>query len=204
MVGYIIGINKCKNEDVIVRIITKTKVLSLYRFYGARHSTIGLGYRIDFALQKENVFMDRLRDILHLGNEWMKDYDKFFIWQEFIKLLNKHLFNIQDVDETYFNALSVIERKLIKQDPKRAVIEAYVEILIAEGRLHSNFRCFLCGKKIEDLVCVNRSFLCSCTQCSHKNSIPKTALLDLFNHQKATLLSNEFCEVLYATIKEGL
>ncbi len=48
MQGYIIHITRVKDEDLIVTILTQNVIKTTYRFYGARHSSVHLGYKIDF------------------------------------------------------------------------------------------------------------------------------------------------------------
>ena len=50
MQGYIIDIKPVKDDDLIVSILTENELLTTYRFYGARHSNINIGYKIDFEL----------------------------------------------------------------------------------------------------------------------------------------------------------
>lgn len=51
MQGYIIDIKTVKDDDLIVSILTENHVYTTYRFYGARHSNINVGYKIDFELE---------------------------------------------------------------------------------------------------------------------------------------------------------
>ena len=48
MQGYIINLNRVKDEDLIVTILSKGRLETLYRFYGARHGTINIGFKIDY------------------------------------------------------------------------------------------------------------------------------------------------------------
>ena len=51
MQGYIIDIKPVKDDDLIVTILAENELLTAYRFYGARHQTINIGYKIDFELE---------------------------------------------------------------------------------------------------------------------------------------------------------
>ena len=51
MQGFIINLNKVKEEDLIVTIISKDNLQTLYRFYGARHGTINIGFKIDYEIE---------------------------------------------------------------------------------------------------------------------------------------------------------
>lgn len=48
MQGYILSMQKTRNEDMIVKILTPMYIKTLYRFYGTRHSIINIGRKIDF------------------------------------------------------------------------------------------------------------------------------------------------------------
>ncbi len=51
MQGYILDVKPVKDDDLIVTILTPTRVYTTYRFYGARHSNINVGYKIDFEIE---------------------------------------------------------------------------------------------------------------------------------------------------------
>ena len=59
----------------------------------------------------------------------------------------------------YFDSLLNLCKNLHQRDAKRAIIEHYVSLLEKEGRLHKDFNCFLCEKKVENRVAFARSFL---------------------------------------------
>ena len=42
MQGFIVNLNKVKEEDLIVTIVSRNSLDTLYRFYGARHGVINL------------------------------------------------------------------------------------------------------------------------------------------------------------------
>jgi len=205
VVGYIISINKCKDEDLIVRVLTASKIYTLYRFYGARHSTINLGYKIDFNTEKQGVYMPRLRNILHLGYDWLFDAKKVFFWQEFIKLLSKHLFDVEEIGCGYFEALENLAKKIKTQDAQRAIIETYTKILELEGRLNSGLKCFICNQKINEQIGLNRAFLPSHPNCTPSNVyLAQNEVKDLFENKKTIFLSDELCSKLFKLIKQGL
>jgi hypothetical protein len=54
MQGFIVNINRVKEEDLIVSILTKDKLHTLYRFYGARHGSINIGFKIDFEIEQSS------------------------------------------------------------------------------------------------------------------------------------------------------
>jgi len=87
MQGYIINFNPVKDEDLIVTVLTKESVLTLYRFYGARHSHINLGYKIDFEAKSSiKSTIPQLSGVLHLASKWNLEHARMFIWQPFVKL----------------------------------------------------------------------------------------------------------------------
>jgi len=105
MQGYILNTVKVKDEDLIVSILTKESHLKAYRFYGTRHPNINIGYKIDFELETNyKSKLPRLKDVINLGFSWIVDFKKMVLWQNFIKLLYKHLFDIEKVDK--FNVKS--------------------------------------------------------------------------------------------------
>ncbi|MDR2342280.1 MAG: recombination protein RecO, partial [Campylobacteraceae bacterium] len=161
MQGFIININKVRDEDLIVSILTADKLKTTYRFYGARHSTINLGYLIDFETQmstKSNML--QLRNVIHLAYSWNLDRDRFYFWQQFVKLFYGHLRDIENLDSFYFELLMDCTKKWQKQNPKRVIVEAYLRLLEHEGRLHLLDECFLCEEKItDDEISLARAFL---------------------------------------------
>ena len=98
MQGFILHTQKVKDEDLIVYILSPKMLIKAYRFYGLRHSSILTGYKIDFALEENPSFLPRLKDVLHLGFLWIMQRDKMLIWQEFIRLLYKHLKDVEELD----------------------------------------------------------------------------------------------------------
>ncbi|MDR1285938.1 MAG: recombination protein RecO [Campylobacteraceae bacterium] len=205
MQGFIININKVRDEDLIVSILTKDKLKTAYRFYGARHSTINLGYLIDFETQisvKSNIA--QLRNIIHLAHSWNLDMDRFYFWQQFVKLFYGHLKDIENLDDFYFELLVNCAKKWQKQNPKRVIVEAYLELLFYEGRLHSLEECFLCEEKItSDEVALARAFLPAHTECIHNKGLKMPKLKKLFSTKQTILLDDDEVEYLYMVTQEG-
>ena len=83
MQGYILRVQKVRDEDLLVFVLTPNLLVKSYRFFGARHSNIMTGYKIDFELEQEAKFLPKLRSILHLGFKWLLERDKLIIWQQF-------------------------------------------------------------------------------------------------------------------------
>ncbi len=205
MQGYIIKITPCKEEDLIVHILTKDSVLSAYRFYGARHSTINLGYKIDCELiysVKSNL--PQLRNILHLANSWQYHHEKMMSWQRFVILFYDHLKGVQEVDEFYFLLLDEVCERLDKQNAKRLQVEAYVKLLSHEGRLCDEMSCFLCEEKIENNIALARGFLPCHASCIHSKPMDFDSINYLFRHQSTLMLDDELVKRLWQVMMEGL
>ncbi len=204
MQGYIININRARDEDLIVTILSQNRKYTTYRFYGARHSTINLGYKIDFELQhsyKSNIA--QLRNILHLGVKWNIDRDKMYLWQQFIKLFFKHLRDIEEIDQFYFDLLEKSYSLWDKQSSKRVAVEAYVELLSHEGRLHKNFICFECEKKITEEVSLLRAFLPAHKECIYTHAFKTLHVEELFNNQSTLFFGDDDIEKLWQIVCEG-
>ncbi len=54
------------------------------------------------------------------------------VWQNFMRLLYEHLRDVEDIDEFYYSLLELCSYKFEKQNPKRIIIEAYLDILIVD------------------------------------------------------------------------
>jgi recombinational DNA repair protein (RecF pathway) len=204
MQGYILKTTRSRDEDLIVTILTKNNLYTLYRFYGARHSPIGLGNKIDFTIEPQVGYMDRLRNVLHLGFVWQKEMEKVLVWQQFIRLLYDHLKEIETIDEFYYDLLEELTRKLKRQNPKRAVLEGYVKLLEHEGRLHKEPVCFLCEGVIKEDPVYVRSFLPAHHSCVPKPSVRAKAAEHLFTHYDSQYLCDAEVEILFQTLCEGL
>jgi len=202
MRGFILHTQLVKEEDLVVTILSKNRVLKLYRFYGARHSVINIGYLIDFEIEQTMVSIDRIRNIMQIGYSFLFDNNKMLIWQNFIKMMYAHLFEVEEVDSFYFYLCEDII-KHFDRNPKRVLIEHYIKLLKFEGRL-SEFECFLCDKKIENRVNLARGYLCACENCIPKRGIEIEKIKVLFKEEKSILLSNEEIEILYKILSLGI
>ena len=108
MQGFIINLNKVKEEDLIVSIISKDNLHTLYRFYGARHGTINIGFKIDYEIEESaRSTIHRLKDVIHIGFPWINDYSKLRLWQDFLSLFQKHLKDAEDIGNFYFDLFSL-------------------------------------------------------------------------------------------------
>ena len=205
MQGFIIKVNRFKDEDLIVTIITQQNLQTLYRFYGARHGVINLGFKIDFEMRKSlNSTIAQLRDVIHLGHPWITDRSRLSLWQQFIALFYPHLKDALEIDTFYFNLLDHASQTWHQQNPKRIAIESYIKILKHEGRLHEDFFCFYCEENIEKEISLLRAFLPSHPQCSHRLSVPTKTLRKLYEDESSLFMSDKDVDVLWHVLIEGL
>ncbi len=205
MQGYIINLNRVKEEDLIVTIISKENLYTLYRFYGARHGVINLGFKIDYEVEASTKGgISRLKDVIHIGYNWINNPELLRLWQNFLMLFFKHLKESEEIGNFYFNLLYEAECKWDKQNPKRVAVEAYVKLLEHEGRLHKEPYCFLCSGVIQDDISLIRAFLPTHPQCTHTLAINKKALEELFINKSSLFLSNKEIDRLWNIMLEGL
>ncbi len=205
MQGYIININKVKDEDLIVSILTQNNFYTTYRFYGARHSIINIGYKIDFELEtnlKSNI--PRLKDVLQIGYPWIHDSIKLYCWQRFIKLFYPHLKDVESIDDFYFELLDELAHKMIKQDPKRAIVESYIKLCEFEGRLHTQYECLLCEEDIKSDISLVRSYLPTHSKCSYSRKFKISQIKELFEEKSSISFKEDEVEYLWNILLQGL
>lgn len=206
MQGFIIRLQRVKDEDLILSILTQERLETLYRFYGARHSTINLGYLIDFEIEHSlKSSIGRVYDVVHLGFPWLLDPARTRLWHQFVSLFYPHLRESEETGGFYFELLSECALRWGKQNPKRVAVEAYSKLLRFEGRSPDPSRCFFCEKKILDPdVSVIRAFQYAHTACAHRTAVHKSAADELLREQDSLFLSDDEVETLWATLLEGL
>ncbi|HQS65771.1 MAG TPA: recombination protein RecO [Sulfuricurvum sp.] len=205
MQGFIIKLSRVRDEDMIVTIISEDCLTTLYRFYGARHSPINLGFKIDYESEcslKSSVA--RMKDVIHLGYSWMGEYDRILIWQQFIALFYPHISSSEEIGPFYYQLLDDCANQWGKQNPKRLAIEGYVKLLEYEGRLHSRMNCFFCNEFIETNISLIRAFLPAHQECSHTLSINAKGLTWLYEHYSTLFLNDNEVERLWYVMNEGL
>ena len=205
MQGYILNIKKARNEDTIVSILTKERLEVLYRFYGARHSVVTTGFKIDFEIEIDSIqFMPKLRNVIHLGFPWLKEIERFSIWQQFLTLLYDHLKDVDTPGNFYFNMLE--ESALIwhLQNPMRTAVEGYLSLLSFEGRLHKPTNCYICSEPLKREVALMRAFLPAHPTCVIARSYQKDKIQTLMETQKSILLDDKEVEGLWLTLLEGM
>jgi len=205
MQGYIINFNRVKDEDLIVTILSSHTIETLYRFYGARHGTINIGFKIDYEVEPSaKSTIGRLKDVIHIGYKWINDYKLLQLWQDFTKLFYKHLKDAEELGNFYFELLENASLQWNQQNPKRVAIESYVKLLEHEGRLHKELYCFLCSKEIQQDVSLIRAFLPTHYNCSHTLSINRDALHELIYNKSSLFLNDKEVDRLWNLLMEGL
>jgi hypothetical protein len=205
MQGYIIRLNRARDEDLVVTILTQQNLETLYRFYGARHSTINLGFKIDFESESTlKSSIGRLRDVIHLGFPWMHEHSRLRLWQQFVALFYPHLSHAEETGSFYFELLDYAAHRWHLQNPKRIAVESYVRMLRHEGRLHKELHCFFCDLPVEEEVSLIRAYLPAHPSCSHTLSINRKGLLELFENSSTLFLSDKEVDRLWYVLLEGL
>lgn len=159
MQGFIIQITPQKNESVILQILTPKKIKKLYRFYGARHSIIQLGKKVDFEIEYQASFLPKMRNITPINFSFERKLERLYIWQHFIQLLYKHCIDVEEIEEFYYEMLDLGAHKMQLQNPMRVVLEMYISLLNFEGRLPDFSECFLCGGELGGEISLGRAFL---------------------------------------------
>ncbi len=204
MQGFIINITRVKDEDLIVTILTHTSIKVAYRFYGARHSNIHLGYKIDFELLPSlKSAIPQLRSILHLGEAWNTQRERMLVWQSFIRLFYPHLKDIHTLDSFYCDLLETCSSLWHIQNPKRIAIEAYSKILHYEGRLHDDFICFNCEEAIVEKLTLIRGFLPAHQTCAWNQPFELSPIKELFTQHSTVLLDDAAIDTLWNVLQEG-
>lgn len=205
MQGFIIDIKTVREEDLLVTILSLNSLETLYRFYGARHGTINLGFKIDYEKESSSKStISRLKDVIHIGFPWINDYKLLRLWQEFSALFYKHLKDAEDIGDFYYKLMDNASKEWAKQNPKRVAIEAYVTLLEHEGRLHKDNLCFLCSRPIIGDVSLIRAFLPTHTECTHTLAINATSLEELFHNKSSLFLNDIEIDRLWLVLLEGL
>ncbi|WP_295697933.1 recombination protein RecO [uncultured Helicobacter sp.] len=206
MQGYILYMQKTRTEDMIVKILTPMYIKTLYRFYGARHSIINIGRKIDFEEELNLAFLPKLKHILHLGHKWEFDSTRYYIWQHFIKLLHRHLFDIYEIDTFYYTLLDEGAHKLHSQNPKRVVLEMYAKILHFEGRAHQSkdSLCFMCEGALATSVSLAQGFIFAHQGCIGGSSFDIERILSFLHTQSTILLEDEEVNGLWEILGLGL
>ncbi len=205
MQGFIINLNKVKEEDLIVTIISQGCLETLYRFYGARHGTINIGFKIDYEIEESTKStLNRLKDVVHIGYPWINNYKALGLWQEYLSLFHKHLRDAEDIGNFYYDLIDNASKNWANQNPKRIAIESYVKILQHEGRLHIEKICFLCSNKIEKDISLIRAYLPVHKECVYSLSFDAKSLDELLRNYSSIFLDDKEINRLWDILLEGL
>jgi len=205
MQGFIINLNRARDEDLVVTILSNERLDTLYRFYGARHGVINLGFKIDFEIiQNVKSSIGQLRDVIHIGYPWLTKHHHLRTWQQFCTLIYEHLRESEEVGSFYFELLDHAANNFKSQSPLRVVVEAYITLLQHEGRLHEKLECFFCEQPILKEVSLIRSFLPAHPECAHTLSVTHQALQELFENHSTLFLSDKEVQRLWIVMLEGL
>ena len=205
MRGFILNINKAKNEDIIVTVLSPNSLQKYWRFFGARHSILQIGNLVDFEIQpSNNNFMPNMRSLSHLSFPWIFSNNHRLLWQNFIKLFEPHLKDAIELDPFYYDLLLEIAKKWDKQNPKRLAVEGYVKLLDYEGRLYDNGFCYVCEEVLDEEVGLMRAFLPTHPHCIYALPLKKQAIFQLFNTKTTIHLEDETVEKLYQILLKGL
>lgn len=205
MQGYIININKVKEEDLIITILSSNEVITSYRFYGARHSNLNIGYKIDFELESSmKSTIPRLKDVLQLGFPWILDNEKMYHFQRYIKLFYYHLKDVEELDDFYINLLDKLVQTMTKQNHKRAIVESYVKLCEYEGRLHMEYECLLCDEYIQEDIALVRGFIPTHAKCSYSRAFDINKIEELFEEKSLISFEDDEVEHLWYVLLQGL
>ncbi len=205
MKGFILSVKKAKDEDSIARVLTHTEVKTYYRFFGARHSILQLGNLVDFEVEGENGrFMPRLRSLSHMGFPWIFDKNKLLLWHNFIKKLEAHLRDAEELETFYYDLLLTAAKRWDKQNPKRIICESYIVLLKYEGRLYHEENCFICEQHIEEDIALMQGFKPAHPSCIYSPSMPTKKLLDFFKTKKTVFLDDTEVDYLHQIVMKGL
>ncbi|MBN2824262.1 MAG: recombination protein RecO, partial [Campylobacterales bacterium] len=181
MKGFILSIQPMRDEDCIVRVLMPHHVKTYYRFYGARHSVIALGFLIDFEVEGENgKFLPRLRGLSHLSFKWLSSNAKLLLWHQFIAPLARHLHDVEEIDAFYYNLLLKAAQKMERQNPKRVLVESYLELLEYEGRVYDEESCTICQMPLDKQVSLMQSFKLTHPHCINAPYLLKTSMIEAF------------------------
>ncbi len=142
--------------------------------------------------------------MIQLGFPWIFDNQKLYCWQRFIKLFYPHLKDVEELESFYFELLNSLVHRIEKQNPKRAIIEAYVKLCEHEGRLHTDYHCLLCEEKIVQEIALVRSLVPIHPKCSYSKGFKKNKVDKLFREKSTLGLNDSEIEQLWNILLQGL
>lgn len=198
MLGYILDIKRSREEDLIVTVLTKDSLKVLYRFYGARHSIILMGHKIDFEEELSDTYLPRMRHIMHINFPWIYNKDTLFAWQKFIKHYFIALKGVSNIPSFYFDTLESISKNINHQCYKRAMVEHFISIKKFEGLMPEHLSCASCHEDINDIFIINRQCVPYHNECSPGFvTFDANEVRDLFEKQNSFSTSDDSIDRLY-------
>jgi len=184
-------------------VLSRDRVEKYYRFYGARHSILQVGYLIDFEVEESGSFLPRIRSISHIGFKWLYNREKLFIWHRFISIFEPHLRDVTQIDPIYYETLLECVKKWHLQSPKRLIVESYIKILKHEGRLQPLDKCLICNQSIDKNIAFVGKFIPAHPSCVNQHPIRKESVEYLLNSFSSIWLNDEEIERLYLIALKG-
>ena len=203
MQGYILGTTRVREEDLLVRILTQTHLHTLYRFYGARHSVVHLGHKIDFSIEQDIREIGKLREPIHLGFLWERDAQRRYFWQQYLNLLNAHLRDISHLDSFYFEHLEEGAKRLEIENPKRAMLNLYAKLLRFEGRGNTLQTCLICEQPLQDEIVLGRGLVCGHKNCLNGATFQREQIT-LWLEQCGEFLDSNAVDKLWNLLRQGI
>jgi recombinational DNA repair protein (RecF pathway) len=205
MKGFVLSLTRARNEDMIATILTPKTLGRFYRFYGARHSILQVGYLIDFEVEGEDGrFLPRLRHLRHHGFPWLYERNRLMIWQAFIQRFEPHLRESETLEPFYFDLLLHAARRWERQNPKRIAVESYHALLRYEGRLHPVDHCYICERPIGDRLSLMAAFHPAHPECIYAPPLDRAPIDRFFATGKTLHLDDAAVEHLYGVVLKGL
>jgi recombinational DNA repair protein (RecF pathway) len=204
MKGFILSIQPVRDEDCIVTILSPHQVGIYYRFYGARHSVVSLGFLIDFEIEGEDgKFLPRLRSISHISFNWLSSNAKLLIWHQFIQALARHLKDVEEIDPFYYNLVLKSAQKMTKQNPKRVLVESYLELLEYEGRIYDENSCYICQAQLGYQVGLMQSYKLTHPECIFSVPLNKKSIIEALHKQTTIHLDDGEVDYLFGVMCRG-
>ncbi len=178
--------------------------MTTYRFYGARHSIVGLGNMVNFEIEQNEPFLPRLRDLMHRGFDWLLERDRVQVWHSFCALFYPHLKDTTHLESFYYDLLYDAAKRFSRQNPKRVVLESYVKLLAYEGRLHLEKSCYICHGPIGGQLALMRAFIPAHEECIFGSAFESEKLYDFLQSGASIELDELEVEHLYDIVLKGL
>ncbi|SFV61504.1 hypothetical protein MNB_SV-9-1464 [hydrothermal vent metagenome] len=204
MRGVILNIRDAKGEDKIATLITSDNIKTYYRFYGARHAILKVGNIVDFRVEGEGgSYMPRLRELRLIEFPWILNSDKISIWQEFMQLFFNHLKDREDISSFYYDLILNSSEKWEKQNPKRVIVDTYIQILDEENRVKDLNECYICQQPLNQYISLMRGLRAVHQQCINFPEIDKMKVENYFKTKKSLYLNDNEIDILYKTIMLG-